>query len=229
MDTQPEILSELLEKVNNLESHILVAIECVKRRETKLSPRLKEQHSKVDLAFKRRDEIYLKKLFEQHWDDDIPAVKKEKLQQVFNEVGIRFDSVEHVDTFLESMDITGDGVLDFEEFKRALWFPGPIEQWAKTVPLAQLLSSSIPLQEDVNALRALSRFSSEDIELTCESFLFGLKRMLTEHIEALKRSFAVQDMKTAEFDQAGAKFEVFTLSCGKIKDFHMGISGRVGK
>jgi len=186
-------------------------------------------NQKVDSGFRKRNVECLKQVFEKYWEEDVPVISKENLKSALEEFDIFIKDDEELDEFLETMDTSGDGVLDFEEFKRAVQYPGPIEQWAKTLPLAQLLSNAVPVQEDVDALRAVSRLSSADIELTCTAFAYGLKRIITEHVQSLRSSFEVRDLKAAHPDYQAAKFEVFTLSCGKIKDFHKGISGRVGE
>jgi hypothetical protein len=184
---------------------------------------------KVDAGFRKRNDGYLRKVFERHWEDEAAVISRGKLKNALEEVDIFFAKEEEVDTFLETMDISGDGVLDFEEFKRAVRFPGPIEQWAKTMDLAQLLTDSIPVKEGIDALRALSQMSNTDIDDTCAAFIRGLKRMLAENVLNLRNSFETQDTRDAQADQHASKFEIFSLSCGRINDFHKGISGRIGE
>ena len=183
---------------------------------------------KVDVGFLKRSEQYLYDIFRRHWEDEIPAISRNKLKHALEDLDIIMSDSE-VDTFLETMDTSGDGVLDFEEFKRAVWYPGPIEQWAKTMSLAQLLTDSIPVKESADALRAVSQMSSSDIDRTCAAFAYGLKRMITEHVQILQESFKLQEARNADADNQASKFEIFSLSCGNIKDFHKGISGRVGE
>ena len=182
---------------------------------------------KVDTGFRKRNEKHILEVFQRYWEEEIPGISRRKLSDALEELGI-FLVKEELNEFFEMMDTTGDGVLDFEEFKRAVHYPGPIEQWAKTMNLAQLLSDSVPVPEGVDALRALSQISSADIDRTCAAFSYGLRRMITEHIQVLQTSFETRDLRDAEADMKASKFEVFSLSCGKIQDFHKGISGRIG-
>lgn len=192
---------------------------------TSPDPKLLE---KVDAGFRKRNDEELNKVFQRYWEDEAPVISKAKLKDALEELDI-FLREEDVDEYLETMDTSGDGVLDFEEFKRAVHYPGPIEQWAKTMSLAQLLTDSIPVEEGIDALRAVSQMSITDIDRICAVFVYGLKRMIKEHIQNLKESFETRDARDAQADQQASKFEIFSLSCGKIDDFHKGISGRIGE
>jgi hypothetical protein len=183
---------------------------------------------KIDAGFRKRSDDSVFQVFQKYQDDAVSVIPRHKLKDALEELEINMTNQERAE-FVESMDTSGDGVLDFEEFKRAVRYPGPIEQWAKTMNLAQLLSDSIPVQESSDSLKAVSRMSSEDIDQICAAFVHGLKRMLAEHVQALQTSFEAQDSRDAQADNQARKFEIFSMSCGKIYDFHKGISGRVGE
>jgi hypothetical protein len=60
-------------------------------------------------------------------------------------------------------------------------------------------------------------------------FLDGLKVLLTKRVEDLRVSLlAMHNLAQCASNDASKKFEVFGMSCGKIDDFHKGLSRRIG-
>jgi hypothetical protein len=53
--------------------------------------------------------------------------------------------------------------------------------------------------------------------------------VLTKCVEDLRASLlAMHDLAQRASNDASKKFEVFGMSCGKIEDFHHGLSRRIG-
>ena len=60
-----------------------------------------------------------------------------------------------------------------------------------------------------------------------KAFAAGLKRQLVESCDVLKQAY--DEMGRNKAVGTGDKFEVFTASCGRIQDFHKGMTERVGQ
>ena len=76
--------------------------------------------AKVDAGFRKRNAEELKKVIERYWEDEAPVLSRGRLIDALEELNIIFSKEEEVDCFLETMDTSGDGALDFEEFKRMM-------------------------------------------------------------------------------------------------------------
>jgi hypothetical protein len=82
----------------------------------------------------------------------------------------------------------------------------------------------------MDPLRVVSALSPSQIDALCVAFLDGLKVLVTNQISDLKKSLrAMDDLAASASNDASKKFEIFGMSCGKINDFHDGLSGRVGE
>jgi hypothetical protein len=72
--------------------------------------------------------------------------------------------------------------------------------------------------------------SPAQIDTICFAFFDGLKVLLASHVAELKASLlAMDNLALQASNNASKKFEIFGMSCGKINDFHDGLSGRVGE
>ncbi len=61
------------------------------------------------------------------------------------------------------------------------------------------------------------------------AFLDGFKILLTDRIADLRASLvAMHDLAQQATNDASKKFEIFGIRCGKIEDFHQGLSHRIG-
>ncbi len=72
---------------------------------------------------------------------------------------------------------------------------------------------------------------SSDIDSVAAAFLEGFKLILMQHCQKLKASFNYMDEKVkiaARVSNSSQKFAI-DMNCGGIKDFHLGLSNRIGK
>lgn len=194
----------------------------------------------VDRGFRRRDDQWIEKIFNQYSTMTSPTtseklIPKESLACALNELSIFMDDSNASHLFTE-MDVNNDGGLSSDEFKRTVHVAyervlGPYELWARSLPLAQILADALPSPTGVlhkdRHLRFVSNFQGSEIEEVVRAFATGLKRMLQESCSVLKQAY--EEMDRNKGAGAGDKFEVFTASCGRIQDFHKGMTQRVGK
>jgi hypothetical protein len=140
---------------------------------------------------------------------------------------------------MAAMDLDENGVLDYEEFKRAVAQPlTQLEQWASMLPLAGLLASSLPISsgQGDQPLRDLSRLSEDQIDAAVDAFRSGLTRLLMDAIPKLRQMFKIADKNASDAarDLANgvssvSKSKTFKMSTGDVTDFHKGLSSRIGK
>jgi hypothetical protein len=79
-------------------------------------------------------------------------------------------------------------------------------------------------------LEVVSNLSPKEVDAISEALLRGFKILLTEHIKCLRTSLSnMKDLASNASSDASKKFEVYTMSCGDISDFHEGLSRRVGE
>ncbi len=82
----------------------------------------------------------------------------------------------------------------------------------------------------MDTLKVVSNLSQSQIDTLCVAYLDGFKLLLTNRIEDLKKSLrAMDDLVARASNDVSKKFEIFGMSCGKIKDFHDGLCGRIGE
>jgi hypothetical protein len=145
---------------------------------------------------------------------------------------------EKVEALMEIMDLDENGGLDYEEFKRAVAQPPTqLEQWASMLPLAGMLSRSLPVSggQGDQPLRDFGRLREDKIDRAVEAFKVGLKRLLLEEKDSIMKMFDNVDRKaseaakdTAKGVSAVSKFKSFKICTGKVADFHDGLSSRIG-
>ncbi len=105
--------------------------------------------------------------------------------------------------------------------------PTPLEQWAATLPLSNLLACSIPIKKGKDPLRVVCELTKEEYQDVQEVFTVGLRDLFLNHQSLLKASLETMDEKSNS-NITASKFATFSMSCGVIDDFHRGLSNRVG-
>ena len=189
------------------------------------SANLKNLLDQVNLGFLRRDPSHVKTIFDQHHDKTSMSIGKGKLHSALTALGLDID-VERTSELFEEFDSDASRGLDFEEFQQLLHRSNRLYEWAKGLPLHELLADAIPRRAGRDPLRVVSELTVEETSMACRAFREGLSKMLKEGIASLKQAFAVSDSR-ANSDQ-DSKFNIVPLSCGQIGDFHAGIEERIG-
>ena len=161
-------------------------------------------------------------------------IPSDSLKSALSDLSIIVDDASQLFT---EMDVNNDGGLSLEEFTRTVRVAyervlGPYELWARSLPLNEILADALlkPTDTaDVNKdkhLRFVSNFQEADVDVVVKAFSKGLKRMLMESCSVLKQAYIEMDKEKPAV--VGGKFEVFTARCGRINDFHVGMTERVG-
>ena len=136
------------------------------------------------------------------------------------------------DLLLRTFDRNKDGLMDLKEFTQAIQAPTPVEDWVRTLPLAQLLVDALPRRADHDSLRTAGQLTQEEIDAVADGFAYGLRRLLKEQVGQLGESFASMDSSPKPEGGAAAsskyQFDVPKLRCGSIADFHVGLASRIG-
>ena len=118
--------------------------------------------------------------------------------------------------------------LGLDEFQQAAQGKWAGEVWAQSLPLAQLLSDALPDCAKCHRLRAISSLTAKEIRAVVEGFSEALERVLTERVESLRKSLLAMD-EYEEGPRPNRKFQVVSMSCGRIEDFHGGVTKRIGE
>jgi hypothetical protein len=187
---------------------------------------LEELLHQVDLGFRRRDASHVKKAFDKHCDLHSASISESRLHYVLTELGLDIDQQRATELFGEFDTDSSEG-LSFLELQQLLHKPSRLHEWAKGLPLHELLADAIPRKPGTDPLRVVSRLSAGERAAVCEAVRKGLERMLKESSEVLEKAFWVSDQRKDAID--GSKFNIVPVSCGNVNDFHAGVEGRIGK
>jgi hypothetical protein len=189
-------------------------------------------------GFSRRSPEFVREVFDKHKDkyrgDESAGIPEANLISALEDLGI-FVEARHANELFYTEDINLDGWIDRGEFLSMASRVGRVrrvEQWASTLPLAQLLADCMPpCENEADALRAISSLSPADIKIIVACFSQGLAQLLGEEVDKLKRAYQQMDhtAEAANTSQAeGAKYTLSKMSCGGIVDFRDGLNGRIG-
>jgi hypothetical protein len=165
-------------------------------------------------------------------------MKTDGLHQALHLLGVPVVR-KRAEDLLVAMDLDENGVLDYEEFKRAVAQPlTQLEQWASMLPLAGMLARSLPVSggQGDQPLRDFSRLGEDGIDTAVEVFSEGLRRLLMQAKDSTKQMFDTVDDKVLEAAKdsadgvsAASKFKTFKMSTGTIEEYHEGLSSRIGE
>jgi hypothetical protein len=186
--------------------------------------------SQMDMGFKRRTEAIVQEVFEKFTSPGYPGIVKAKLLAALTEAGIHARPEDEDDLFY-AHNMDNDKCINLAEFRLILNQADRVQQWASTLPLAQLLADCMPSRNEEDPLRAISRLSRTNIQVIARCYSQGLARLLEEDVDKLRRAYEDMDLKMAAVGQSEApsKFEVVSnMSCGVIEDFRGGLRSRIG-
>jgi hypothetical protein len=196
----------------------------------KLMQKLRQREKirqQVEAGFKRRSNEFVRATFESHKDRTREIILAPSLGPALSDLGMRVDAAE-IDELLKSRDLNDDGGLDLQEFRALVGAPHPIEEWARELPLYQLVADAMPREDcrQQDQLRHLSSTTLEELEESVEVIREHLCKILHEKLAVLKETYTKLD------SQAGAasnsKFQIGKMSVGNIADFHNGLASRIG-
>jgi hypothetical protein len=150
-----------------------------------------------------------------------------KFREALQAMGICVD-VDEAEEFLRSKG--GDvASVDAAEFQQAVGRQWAVEVWAKSLPLAEMLADALPSCTGCPRLRAVSDLHEKEIVAIADGYRDGLIQILVEHVAMLKNAYlAMAEYATKSRTGCAKKFEVSSMSSGKIEDFHDGLQKRIG-
>ena len=182
----------------------------------------------IQAGINRRDENFLRKYFEEK-TQGTASLTTELFTSALKELGVRLTE-EEIQVLFRTMDVDNNGVLDLDEFKRAVQFPSTTEQLISTLPITQIFSDAVLAITGADHLRQLSQITPEQVEDICNEAIPFLKTVLRNAVEKTAASFKAMDESNAnQSASTGVKFEVPSeMSSGSVHDFHLGLTGRVG-
>jgi hypothetical protein len=187
----------------------------------------------VNVGFKRRRGSFVKDIFYRYSETSSIAghpkaiIPKTRLRRVLNELDILLLDEKDVDELFHEYNFqeVNRHEIDLDEFLLLAERPRVVDEWARSLPLADVLADAIPRMPGLDPLHVVSRLSTDEIAVICQAMLPGIERILAEAVSALKAQF--QPSKDINWGTE-SKFNLIPISCGKIADFHKGVQGRIG-
>jgi hypothetical protein len=180
---------------------------------------------------RRRNEQFLRELFDR-LKDSSGGLCGQNLVQALRDADAPIIPTcdQAIADILKQFDANSNGTLDFGEFQAAVGEPDELQVWfgEKQLPLAaDALRALVGRCSD--QLKALSLLSAADIECAAAATCSVIPGMLRELHRELQGAFAIQSQIEADMKADPSKFnDFFKMACGKIADFHKGLTGRVG-
>jgi hypothetical protein len=154
------------------------------------------------------------------------ALNKEQFRSALEELGTFLSEDDFQNLFL-SMDINDDGVIDLDEFKRALRIPTQIEQLFSTLPFHRLFANAVPKTSGKDPLRSFAQLKVAQVKELVHAVMPYLEKAIFDEVTKLRECFDAMDKSEANLK--ASKFEVpIEMSTGRIEDFHCGLSKRIG-
>jgi hypothetical protein len=184
---------------------------------------------RVDAGIQRRDRARIRKVFDQFKQSGSDLIPPAVLLPAMLELKSPSRTYEALTRILENLGLDGHTPLDFEQFERVANHPTKMEEHVRAIPLHKLLSDALPVQvpdEEADPIHFFSRLTEADIKSVAQGLVQGLERLLTQHV-CHARQVLEAARRLAE-PSVPSKFQVAPMSCGRIGDFHAGLSGRIG-
>jgi hypothetical protein len=191
----------------------------------------------VKSGFKRRDFQNIKQTFyrfasreasesQLRSNSEEAFISKDRFYDSLKELDVDVD-VKQAENLFEEFDTDNSEGLNLQEFQTLLKKSNRLQEWAKSIPLTELLVDAIPRKVGVEPLRVVSTLNKDEIVAICKAVQDGLEILLQESSLLLRDAFQVNDTKGCA--DAESKFNLSVMSCGEVSDFFAGIQGRVGE
>jgi hypothetical protein len=195
----------------------------------KSSSTLEDLKTRLDQGFLRRDATNIRRVFEEFAPEKKLSSRKFRKALLALNSNHAYQSKKKLHKLFETHDLDNSGTLEYEEFSRLLKVPSPVAQWAHTLPLQDMLADLFDFRGDNDAqLQMLSQLTEENILAISQAFQAGICRLLTEQIRKLKDVLFASAKKEEALKTVSEKFSALRYKCGDVKDFHGGLTARVG-
>uniref|UniRef100_A0A7S0M388 NAD(P)(+)--arginine ADP-ribosyltransferase n=1 Tax=Cryptomonas curvata TaxID=233186 RepID=A0A7S0M388_9CRYP len=188
----------------------------------------------ADAMLKRGTEN-IEAVFKKYANNSSGVCKKDFYDALYH---VRLEDIDRDDAevIFDDMDMDNNGLLDLNEFRRAVSARSSFEQFiAKAIPFPELISTSLPRANGSNQLATFMELTSTQISVFVRAVSSELEFILTAKAKELKDSHKAAEAKAAEAKEnstdtasSASKFSVSTMQAGDISDYHKGLSGRVG-
>jgi hypothetical protein len=128
---------------------------------------------------------------------------------------------------LKNLGLECHALLDFEMFERVANHPTRMEEHVRAIPLHKLFADAFA-DGEAEPVLFFARLTEVDIKSVVQGVAEGLERLLAQHVERSRQVLEASKRKVVEpWDLS--KFQVAPMSCGRIEDFHAGLSRRIGE
>ena len=185
-------------------------------------------------GIRTRDKAYIQNVFDDMREDQTGKLPPRLIRQALQKVKVLDSDLSGHSELLSIIDSEADQALDWEDFERIVQHPSDLEHFVRTIPLWTIVSDAIPQKldpetlEPLNRLHVLSALTHSELDCIVDCMTDILKSMLAKHCDILRSTLQGSNRKQSEANPAGPKFSSFVMSAGGIKDFHGGLSARVG-
>ena len=179
----------------------------------------------IDNGFRRRNRSVVFEVFQKYCTtscDEAQHIQKDRIQTALNDLDLDV-SVKEVESLFNEFDSDNSDGLSQEEFCRMLQKLRPVHEWAKSLPIAEVLVDSLPRKANQQQLKVVSELTDDEISVVCMVFARGVERILQESRMSLMQAFQIEPGA-----ETGSKFNMVPVSCGDIDDFHQGLEQRIG-
>jgi hypothetical protein len=184
----------------------------------------------ADAMLKRGNEN-IEAVYRKYANDGCGICKKDFFDALYH---VRLEEIkpDDADMMFDNMDMDNNGLLDLNEFRRAVSARSSFEQFiAQAIPFSELISTSLPRKKATDQLTTFMELTSAQISKIVRAISAELESLLTAKAKALRESYEAAAAKQISSDSASSasKFSVLELKAGNITDYHNGLSGRVGE
>jgi Ca2+-binding EF-hand superfamily protein len=185
-----------------------------------------EVKNRIRAGIDRRNDEFLENYFKRKTQEyETSTLNRQQFTSALEELRVRLNE-DDINILFRTMDLNSDGVLDQEEFIKAVRFPSTLEQFISTLPIIQIFTDAMSEETDQESrLRQFSRISEKQVEDICKVIMPFLEKLIKDAVKETKVSF-----EAMESSASNTKFMVpDEMPSGTVEDFHRGLPARIGK
>jgi hypothetical protein len=186
-------------------------------------PQVEKLLAQMRMGFDRRDEAFVQQVFDRH-RTELGIIPRTGLNAALQGLGLAVNDIQAAELDLMHGQ-PEDSFIDLAHFRSIVSRNGQVEQWASTLPLAQLLADCMPVKDVKDPLRAVSKLSAAEVPDVVASLSEGLARLLRQEIANLNRAYETMDSKVNEAAERAkpAKYKLEEGGQGGMGDFYRGL------
>jgi hypothetical protein len=190
---------------------------------------LKSVREQMSSARQRRDEKYLRVIFQDlHPTDE--KITKESLISGLIKLNVGPSCGETDDDIFLQFDKNCDGHIDFDEFRTAVLRPSHLESWCKNIPWWQAIADAIPIgRGEIDPLRTVANLTDAQIATICAEAETLIRQEFILQVKQLRQAIYSIDASSPSNGSAQPKFTTFKANVGNCDDYYNGLKGRIGR